>query len=55
VVNFLLAARPSETAYSYGVEQQRSMSNPVFDALVNDPILQQFMWRYLVHYGLKQP
>jgi hypothetical protein len=55
VVNFLLAARPSETAYSYGVELHRSMSNPNFDALVNDPILQQFMWRYLIHYGLKQP
>jgi len=55
VVNFLLRARDSETAYSYGVELHRSMSDPVFDALVNDPILQEFVWRYLIHYGLKQP
>jgi hypothetical protein len=55
VVNFLLAAKDSESAYSYGVELDRSFSQPNYDACLNDPILQHFFWRYLVHYGLKKP
>jgi hypothetical protein len=55
VVNFLLAAKPSESAYSYGVELDRSLSGPNYDTFLNDPILQDFLWRYLVHYGLKKP
>jgi hypothetical protein len=55
VVNFLLAAKPSESAYSYGVELDRSFSAFNYDACLNDPILQHFLWRYLVHYGLKKP
>jgi hypothetical protein len=55
VVNFLLDARRSETAYSYGVELDRSLSSPNFDTLADDPILQDFVWRFLVHYGMKKP
>ena len=55
VVNFLLAAKDSESAYSYGVELDRSFSPPNYDGWLNDPILQHFLWRYLVHYGLKKP
>jgi hypothetical protein len=55
VVNFLLAARhPPETAYSTASSSTAACRTPT-STLVNDPILQQFMWRYLVHYGLKQP
>src|SRR5262249_50337762 len=31
IVNFLLDVRPSESAFSYGVEMHRSMPDPIFD------------------------
>lgn len=55
IVNFKLENSLSETAFSYGVEMNRSMSKSTYDASVNDPILNEFIWRYLVHYGLLDP
>ncbi len=55
IVNLLLEQRPSETAYSYGVELNRSMSESTYQHMVNDPLLNDFMWRFLVHYGIVKP
>jgi hypothetical protein len=55
IVNFALEAGLSESALSYGVEMHRSMSKSTYDEFINDPVLNEFIWRYLVHYGLLQP
>ncbi|MBL8843868.1 MAG: hypothetical protein JNL90_20265 [Planctomycetes bacterium] len=55
IVNFLLDFRRSESAYSYGVELNRSMSESTFQHMVNDPVLNDFMYRYLTHYGVIKP
>ncbi|MSR46322.1 MAG: hypothetical protein EXS13_04550 [Planctomycetes bacterium] len=55
IVNFLLDFRRSESAYSYGVELNRSMSENTYQHMVNDPILNDFIWRYLVHYKVIKP
>jgi hypothetical protein len=55
IVNLLLEFRPSETAYSYGVELNRSMSDGTYQNMTSDPVLNDFIWRYLVHYGVLQP
>ncbi len=55
IVNFLLDFRASESAYSYGVELNRSMSETTYQHMVNDPILNDFIYRYLVHYGVIKP
>src|SRR6185295_9435293 len=55
IVNLLLDLRASESAYSYGVELHRSMADPVLAKMQYDPILNDFVWRYLVHYGVMKP
>ncbi|MBM4015066.1 MAG: hypothetical protein FJ293_08910 [Planctomycetes bacterium] len=55
IINLLLDFRPSETAYSYGVEMNRSMSETTFQNMAHDPVLNDFMWRYLVHYKVIKP
>ncbi len=55
IVNLKLENEISETAFSYGVEMHRSMSKGTYDSYINDPILNEFIWRYLVHYGLLKP
>ncbi len=55
IINLLLEWKASETAYSYGVEMNRSMAEPTYQSMASDPILNDFVWRYLVHYGLLQP
>ena len=54
-VNLLLEGGMSESALSYGVEMNRGMSRSTYDQFVNDPVLNEFIWRYLVHYGLLKP
>ncbi len=48
-----LKTRESESAYSYGVELLRSMGDSNYDTGFNDPIMNEFIARYLVHFGLK--
>jgi hypothetical protein len=55
IVNLLLDFRASETAFSYGVEMNRNMSESTYAHMVHDPVLNDFVWRYLVHYGVLQP
>jgi len=55
IMNLKLESGLSETAFSYGLELHRSMSKGNFDATINDPVLNEFIWRYLVHYGLLKP
>ncbi|MBL8843867.1 MAG: hypothetical protein JNL90_20260 [Planctomycetes bacterium] len=55
IVNLKLEHQLSDTAFSYGVEMHRSMSKGTYDGYINDPILNEFIWRYLVHYGLLKP
>jgi hypothetical protein len=55
IVNLLLDFRPSESAFSYGVEMNRSMSESTYQHMVHDPVLNDFMWRYLVHYKVIKP
>lgn len=55
IVNLLLDLQPSESAYSYGIEMNRSMSESTYQHMVNDPILNDFMYRYLVHYKIIKP
>ena len=55
IVNLLLELRASETAYSYGVELNRSMSETTYQHMANDPVLNDFVWRYLVHHGVIEP
>jgi hypothetical protein len=55
ICNLLLDLRPSESAFSYGVELHRSMADPVLAKMQYDPILNDFVWRYLVHYGVLKP
>jgi hypothetical protein len=52
ICNLLLDARVSESALSYGVELHRSMSDPTYSVMRFDPMLNEFVWRYLVHYGV---
>ena len=52
ICNLLLDARASESAFSYGVELHRSMSDPTYAKMQYDPMLNEFVWRYLVHYGV---
>jgi hypothetical protein len=55
IVNLLLTFRPSESAFSYGVELNRSMSECTYQHMPSDPVLNDFIYRYLVHYGVVQP
>jgi hypothetical protein len=55
IVNFALEAGIDETAMSYGVEMHRSISKNLADEMINEPILNEFIWRYLVHYGALKP
>jgi hypothetical protein len=55
IVNFLLDSAISESALSFGVELNRGMSRNTYDEMINDPVLNEFIWRYLVHYGLLKP
>ncbi|MSR46321.1 MAG: hypothetical protein EXS13_04545 [Planctomycetes bacterium] len=55
LVNLKLDNALSETAFSYGVELHSSMGKSTFDASINDPVLNEFIWRYLVHYGKLKP
>jgi hypothetical protein len=55
ICTLLLELRPSESAFSYGVELHRSMADPVLAKMQYDPILNDFVWRYLVHYGVIKP
>jgi hypothetical protein len=55
ICNLVLDARQSESAWSYGVELHRSMSDPTYNKMQYDPILNDFVWRYLVHYGVLKP
>jgi hypothetical protein len=55
ICNLLLDARQSESAFSYGVELNRSMADPVWAKMQFDPMLNEFAWRYLVHYGVIKP
>jgi len=55
IVSLLLEARASESACSYGVELNRSMSETTYQHMANDPVLNDFVWRYLVHYGVIEP
>jgi hypothetical protein len=55
IVNFALDAGLSESLFSYGVEMHRSISKNLADEMINDPILDHFIWRTLVHYGLLKP
>ena len=55
IVNFALEAGLTETALSYGVEMHRSISKNLYDQMINEPLLNEFIWRYLVHYGALKP
>jgi hypothetical protein len=55
IVTLMLDYQMSETAYSYGVELNRSMSESTYQHMVHDPVLNDFVWRFLVHYGVIQP
>jgi len=55
IMNLKLESGLSETAFSYGLELHRSMSKGNYDATINDPLLNEFIWRYLVHYGVIKP
>ncbi len=55
IVNLKLEHELSSSAFSYGVETHRSISNHQYDQFINDPVLEEFIWRYLVHYGLLKP
>jgi len=55
LINLKLLNGLSETAFSYGVELHSSQGKNTFDASINDPLLNEFIWRYLVHYGMLKP
>ena len=55
LINLKLQNSLSETAFSYGVELHSSQGKNTFDASINDPLLNEFIWRYLVHYGVIKP
>jgi hypothetical protein len=40
---------------SYGVELNRSMSESTYQHMASDPVLNDFVWRYMVHYALVKP
>ncbi len=50
-----LETQASESAYSYGVELVRSMSDNTWEDQINDPIMNEFMIKYLIHHGVIEP
>ena len=55
IVNLKLEHEPSCSAFSYGVEMHRSIDKDFYDPLADDPILNDFVWRWLVHHGWLKP
>jgi hypothetical protein len=55
LINLKLENLLSATAFSYGVELHSSQGKSTFDASINDPLMNEFIWRYLVHYGILKP